>query len=301
MGSSALPLRFAGSWHGAILRSMVGKAILPDFVRQTARQARRHVRAELSLRRSLRSGDPSRYRSRRSGPCPPNAVIAATSLLTWDELDYKSSPYIFITTGKQEMAQSVDLATTAGLELSGATSALEIGSGGARLIRHLRRVRGLRLIGCDLLDENIDWCQEHLPGIEFHRNELEPPLTFAEDGTFDFVFAYSVFTHIPMPMQGPWIGEVARVLKPGGVAVVTVLGDDSAKKMLAPGDYQRFVADGEYTMDPDHPRVSASSAHIGSWDVFMTEARLRKLYGGALEIVSYGSGFQVPVVLRRAS
>ena len=80
---------------------------------------------------------------------------------------------------------------------------------------------------------------------------------------------------------------------------MTVFGTRAAHVMMNEDDLARFEVDGEYTTDADHPDVSASSAHIGSWDVFMTEERLRGLYGEVLDVVSYGSGFQTPVGLRK--
>jgi hypothetical protein len=76
-----------------------------------------------------------------------------------------------------------------------------------------------------------------------------------------------------------------------------VLGERAATVMMNEGDLARFREAGEFTMDRDHPDVSASSAHIGSWDVCMTEERLRQFYGDELEVVSYGSGFQTSVGL----
>lgn len=93
--------------------------------------------------------------------------------------------------------------------------------------------------------------------------------------------------------------EIARVLRPGGVATVTVLGPEMAEKMLSPEENAGFGAEGEYTLGPDHPRVSASSARIGSWDVFMTPERVREEYEPALEVVSHSGGAQSIVTLRK--
>jgi hypothetical protein len=110
-----------------------------------------------------------------------------------------------------------------------------------------------------------------------------------------------VFTHIPLKLQRPWIEELARILKPEGVAVVTVTGPEMAKFMMTDAEYAEFRERGDYTMGPDHPRVSASSRLIGYWDVFMTPERVRELYGHAFEVVEHADGRQSLVALRKRS
>jgi SAM-dependent methyltransferase len=216
-----------------------------------------------------------------------------------EELKIKQQRTVYFGNGMSIMADFLRSALAAGLRLSDAQAAFELGCGGARLIRHLRSIEGLRLVGSDLLEENIKWCRENLSGIEFYANQLKPPLKFADDESFDFVFAFSVFTHIPIPLQLPWIQEIARILKPGGVAVVTVSSFDKAKTQMNEEEFAQFRNDGTFTMDPDHPRVSFSSASIGSWDVFMTPDYIRELYSQALEVVDQGSGGQAMVTLRK--
>jgi cyclopropane fatty-acyl-phospholipid synthase-like methyltransferase len=259
----------------------------------------RRVRAELRLRACLRELGNLRRPRRSSGDLPPDEVVAATSLMTWDELAWKSSRGYYLKSGMETMAALAAAAVEEGLRLGPGSSVLELGCGGGRLIRHLRQLDGVRLVGSDAIADNVAWCRAHLPGIEFHHNSLEPPLAFTDDAAFDFVFAYSVFTHIPIEFQAPWVHELSRVLKPGGVAVITVLGDADARRMMSAEDYSSFQASGSYTMGADHPAVSASSAHIGSWDVFLSEEKLRELYEPAAAVVNYGSGHQVRVVLRR--
>ncbi len=42
--------------------------------------------------------------------------------------------------------------------------------------------------------------------------------------TFDLVYAYSVFSHLSAPLADAWVHEFARVLKPGGILIVTSRG-----------------------------------------------------------------------------
>lgn len=233
------------------------------------------------------------------GPTPSDEVLTRTALMSKHDLARKSGRRVFFSTGMMATGRLLQAAIDAGLRLAQATAAFELGCGGARLIRHLRSIKGLRLVGSDLIEENVQWCRQNIAGIEFHQNKLEPPLQFAADASFDYVFAYSVFTHIPMHLQLPWIEELSRILKPGGVATITVLGQEMAEMMMNDSELDELNAEGQYTMTPDHPRVSESSAQIGSWDVFMTRERVRELYGSAFEVVSQHAMPQSIVTLRK--
>lgn len=217
------------------------------------------------------------------------------------DLEAKSQRHVFLATGMSTVSALLRAGRAAGLRLADAEAAFELDCGGARLIRHLRAVDGLRLVGSDLIKDNVAWCRENVPGIDFHTNQHEPPLEFADDATFDYAFAYSVFTHIPIHLQLPWIQELARLMKPGGVATVTVLGHEMAKIMMIDKEYEQFCDEGTYTMDASHPRSSYSSALIGSWDVFMTPEHVRELFGQALIVVDQEPGVRSIVTLRKPS
>jgi SAM-dependent methyltransferase len=79
------------------------------------------------------------------------------------------------------------------------------------------------LFGVDYNPRLVDWCRANLPFAEFAVNKPASPLNFAE-GTFDFIYAISVFTHLTEEKQSYWMGELTRVLKPGGHLLITVHG-----------------------------------------------------------------------------
>lgn len=102
---------------------------------------------------------------------------------------------------------------------------LDFGCGSGRLIRHLAfRNEMVELYGTDYNTEMIDWCQKNLPFAQFQTNNLAPPLAY-EDNMFDLIYLYSVFTHLDQALQKEWMAEFLRVLRPGGVLVFTVHGD----------------------------------------------------------------------------
>src|SRR5207253_7435957 len=50
------------------------------------------------------------------------------------------------------------------------------------------------------------------------------PPTRYNNGIFDVVYAYSVFSHLSEDSHLAWAGEFARVLKPGGTVILTTQG-----------------------------------------------------------------------------
>ena len=109
---------------------------------------------------------------------------------------------------------------------------LDFGSGAGRLLRHfINEAERGEFYGCDVDPEMIAWMDEHLvpPLSGALATNIEPPLPFPDDH-FDLVTAFSVFTHITT-YWAEWILELQRVIKPGGFALVTVLGDAMSRDL----------------------------------------------------------------------
>jgi ubiquinone/menaquinone biosynthesis C-methylase UbiE len=110
-------------------------------------------------------------------------------------------------------------------------SVLDFGCGCGRILVNYAHLRGIKFFGTDIDEVSINWCREHIPGMDFSVNGAMPPLRW-RDGHFDFVMAISVFTHIPWKMQIDWLKELRRVLCPGGYLVATTHGDFCASMHL---------------------------------------------------------------------
>jgi SAM-dependent methyltransferase len=155
------------------------------------------------------------------------------------------------------------------------------------LIRHLRALPGARLVASDVRADAIEWCRDSLPGIEFHVNELEPPLAFLETDSVDLAIAQSVFTHIPLVWQRAWLEEIARVIRPGGIFWCTIIGRHLVDGMLDEDARRRLEETGAFELDGKNSRSSYSTQLIGSWDVFQTEPVVRREFGRYFEIADY--------------
>jgi SAM-dependent methyltransferase len=106
------------------------------------------------------------------------------------------------------------------LEQRGAWKALEIGCGPGRLMRPMSR-HFVEIHGVDVSDEMIALAREKLrdiPNAHPHATDGASLERFTED-SFDFVYSYAVFQHIPSrDVVFQYLREIRRVLKPGGLA-----------------------------------------------------------------------------------
>jgi SAM-dependent methyltransferase len=105
---------------------------------------------------------------------------------------------------------------------------LDWGCGHGRVARHfITHWPEAKISGADIDAENIKWCQKHLPRGAFQVAPLWPKLD-AKDGEFDAIIGLSVMTHLTEDAQDAWIKELRRILKPGGIALITFSGHGSA-------------------------------------------------------------------------
>jgi SAM-dependent methyltransferase len=129
----------------------------------------------------------------------------------------------FLQGGKEGSRLVTNIMAKHGMKLEQVGKLLDFGCGCGRVIRHLRSCGVEELHGCDCNAKAIGWCQRFLDFATFKVNNLVPPLPYP-DGMFGLIYAYSIFTHLPGPLQMRWIGEIRRVLAPGGYFLLTVRG-----------------------------------------------------------------------------
>jgi ubiquinone/menaquinone biosynthesis C-methylase UbiE len=84
----------------------------------------------------------------------------------------------------------------------------------------LREIEPHRLWGIDCLPAAIDVCTSTNRSAKFALVAPFPPTLFEND-SLDLVFAYSVFSHLSEPAHLAWLGEFQRILKRGGLAILT--------------------------------------------------------------------------------
>ena len=127
---------------------------------------------------------------------------------------------------------------------------LDVGCGAGRLATPLARLLGPQgsYEGFDNNADRIAWCNEHIRELhphmrfsladvyngQYNRSATLQPRDFTfpyEDAEFDVVLLMSVFTHMLPADIEHYTNEIARVLKPGGKAMITwfILNDESER------------------------------------------------------------------------
>jgi len=87
----------------------------------------------------------------------------------------------------------------------------------------------------------IDWCRRDFPFGAFTVNSDIPPTTFPS-GSFDLIFAVSVFSHLAEDNHLAWLSEVRRLARPGGVVVLTIHGEHALRRTLAEPALRQFLS-----------------------------------------------------------
>lgn len=158
----------------------------------------------------------------------------------------------FLSVGAQMCESIRDAVAAAGTPASEMRAVLDFGCGCGRVARHWRsssvaqrdtrderrRQVGPEIYGCDYNRELVDWCAANLPEVRVAPNDLAPPLPYVT-GSFDLIYTLSVFSHLDEPLQRAWLAEFRRLLRPGGLLVLSVLGE-RLRHRLGAEEQRRF-------------------------------------------------------------
>ena len=234
------------------------------------------------------------------GAIPPQELIAQTAALNEEELIRQCNGDVYLETGYFEVLRIFKILDHFAINPRTIGSIFELGCGTARLLRHFRCIKGVKLVGSDVNPEMVEWCQANLSGMEFYYNELSPPLDFAEDNSFDLILASSVFTHIPLETQELWLAEMQRIMRPGGIFICSVLGQFHASTLLNEQEMQNLNTQGNLTLTSNDTQATYSTKIGGSaWDVFQTRSEVIRVFGSYFQIVDYIPGVQDFLVLHK--
>ena len=239
------------------------------------------------------------YQSVDEGPVPPGNIIMRTSILRPQHAATAQSRANYFASGYMQMHRWLALLEHSGFNLRTASTIMELGCGSGRLLRHLRCIKGARLIGTDVEADKIAWCRAYLPGIEFYAHGIEPPITGLDDGTASLIYASSVFTHIPLATQEAWLVELRRILKPDGYLLVSVLNRQYMDEMLTPDQARQVEDNGHFELTWEDDNVSVSSQLTRQWDVFQSRAELNEVFGRHFHLLDFVPSHQDLLVLQK--
>ncbi len=134
-------------------------------------------------------------------------LVIGTSNLDW-----------FLESGQRDAEEFDSLLRRHGSGLFDRQSVLEWGCGCGRLSRWVAPRIGA-FTGVDINPRLIRWCGANLPG-RYLLNKITPPLPLGHEG-FEVIYGCSVLTHLREASARSWFVELARVLQPGGRALLT--------------------------------------------------------------------------------
>jgi SAM-dependent methyltransferase len=197
----------------------------------------------------------------------------------------------FMSSGEVQADYLRSIAGDAGAPLEAMDAILDFGCGCGRIARWFSALERPQLHGCDYNPELIAWCEANLPFMRARATQLDPPLPYA-DGSFDFLYAFSVFTHLSVELAAGWIGEMGRVLRPGGLMWFTIHGE-SYRERLLPEQAAQFDS-GEIVVTL--PEVQGTNLCGAYWP----EAAVRRMLGERFDIVAHFDPQAEPEVARRA-
>jgi SAM-dependent methyltransferase len=154
---------------------------------------------------------------------------------------------------------------------------LDFGCGAGRTLRHfLAEAERGEIWGTDIDRASVEWLQRNLsPPLHVRRNGESPPLGL-DYGSFDLVWALSVFTHLT-DSSFAWLAELHGLLRPGGLLVATYMGRWNAASFIdEPWD--------EDTVGMNVLRRNQGWRHGGPM-VLMSDWWVREHWGRAFEVV----------------
>ncbi|MFD3300191.1 methyltransferase domain-containing protein [Aquipseudomonas alcaligenes] len=111
-----------------------------------------------------------------------------------------------------------------GISFDGRTRAVDFGSGWGRYTRFmLKYVHPDNLYGLEVNSAMVEHCRKSFGMANFIKVESYPPCDL-RDNLVDLVFGYSVFSHLAPACANAWIEEFARIMRPGGLLLMTTQG-----------------------------------------------------------------------------
>lgn len=193
--------------------------------------------------------------------------------------------------GFQDASNLLNCASEYGVDVK---NYLDIGCASGRVLRHIENIKpGVDALGCDINRFHVEWCNRYLSNSvrAFHSHSI--PNLPIEDNSLDMVSAFSVFTHIES-FETAWLMEISRVLRPGGLAWITVHTENTLEDMHEGWPLWKPVMNypelpsivkEDRTFDGDRLVVRWRSDRSYSSNVFYKRAYLEGVWGRFLEVV----------------
>ena len=164
---------------------------------------------------------------------------------------------------------------------------LDFGAGCGRILQYFAG-SGATLWATDVDATAIRYLQRAYPAVRSQANQSTPPLPLADDAV-DVAYSFSVWTHLPIADQFVWLQEMKRVVRPGGLLLLSVLGWRGLQLLRASNSPHEAV-----WRDVSDDALRAAGAMYHEYPIFAEDTELFSGITG-----SYGLAVHSPAYVRR--
>ena len=166
-------------------------------------------------------------------------AIAAARLLGLTKYRFPRNSYIRKTGGKSALEYYysgirtylpiVTMAHAHGIELNDPVHVLDFGAGvGRQLLHFTKYFPNGHYSACDVDADAIAYLKQTFLSVDAYVSNFNPPLKYSS-GSIDLVYTVSTFSHFSPSDHLPWLQEFARILRPGGLAMITTEGETAMR------------------------------------------------------------------------
>lgn len=243
-------------------------------------------------------------------------IATDSRLLDWHDLDYDGQlaldvypipevedregyfgldHFSYWASGLRDSHMLLNLASELGVD--NPRNYLDLGCASGRVTRHMHLLRpNMKTMGCDINRSHVEWCNKYLPTtiITFQNSSI--PILPIESNSIDILSAYSVFTHIEA-METTWLMEIRRILRPGGIAWITIhsektLSDmDSSWPLWKPimefPEISKKINTQNQTFQGDRLIIRWHKNKSYSSNIFYKEEYVRRHWGRIMEVAQF--------------
>lgn len=187
---------------------------------------------------------------------------------------------------------------------------LDFGAGVGRTLQYSHK-EFRHMHATDVDATAIAYLKRAFPGVTVSVNDYTPPLEYPA-GFFDAIYSVSLWTHLPLRDQFVWLKEMYRVVKVGGIVLITTHGTRGLASLRRKLDQWAPVSDAELaqygTMYKEYPDFDSNIAnHPGVTSSYgmsvHSPAYIRRVWSRLFEVVDIREGVidnvQDLVILRK--
>jgi SAM-dependent methyltransferase len=135
---------------------------------------------------------------------------------------------------------------------------LDFSCGLGRLLRYMVQFAPQhQYVASEVNPKALEWLKGAYPQVNILQAGPTPPLDLPGD-SLDAAYCFSIFTHYSEPLHEQWLEELARVLRPGGLLVLTIHGYAILNLMATDAYVRTIMRLGEASIDALRETVDAT-------------------------------------------